>query len=86
VRVLVTGGAGFIGGNLAISLRSGHADWEVRALDNLRRRGGELNLPRLRAAGVEFIHGDVRVLDDLLSVGDIDALVECSAEPSVLAG
>ena len=86
VRVLVTGGAGFIGGNLAIGLRGSHPDWEVRAFDNLRRRGGELNLPRLRAAGVEFVHGDVRLLDDLLSVGEIDALVECSAEPSVLAG
>ncbi len=86
MRVLVTGGAGFIGGNLAIGLRARHPDWEVRALDNLRRRGGELNLPRLRAAGVEFVHGDVRLLDDLLSVGELDALVECSAEPSVLAG
>ena len=63
-----------------------HPDWEVRALDNLRRRGGELNLPRLREADVGFLHGDVRLLDDLLAVEDIDAVVECSAEPSVLAG
>ncbi len=32
------------------------------------------------------MHGDVRLLDDLLAVEEIDALVECSAEPSVLAG
>jgi CDP-paratose 2-epimerase len=56
------------------------------ALDNLRRRGSELNLPRLREAGVSFHHGDVRDLEDLLEVGQVDALVECSAEPSVLAG
>ena len=86
MRVLVTGGAGFIGANLAIGLRARHPDWEVRALDNLRRRGGELNLPRLREADVGFVHGDVRLLDDLLAVEEIDALVECSAEPSVLAG
>ena len=55
-------------------------------LDNLSRRGSELNLPRLRGAGVRFRHGDVRVLDDLLAVGELDALVECSAEPSVMAG
>lgn len=88
-RVLITGGAGFIGASLALGLAARHPDWEVLALDNLRRRGSELNLPRLREAGVSFRHGDVRSLEDLLEVGrggEIDALVECSAEPSVMAG
>ena len=85
-RVVITGGAGFIGASLAVGLARGNADWEVLALDNLRRRGSELNLPRLREAGVSFHHGDVRELDDLLAIGEVDALVECSAEPSALAG
>jgi CDP-paratose 2-epimerase len=87
MRVLVTGGAGFIGANVATRLSERHPDWEIVALDNLRRRGAELNLPRLRSAGISFVHGDVRVLDDLLSVAaPLDAIVECSAEPSALAG
>jgi len=86
MKVLVTGGAGFIGANLAIGLAADHPDWQVTALDNLQRRGSELNLPRLRAGGVRFVHGDVRASDDLLAVGPVDAVVECSAEPSVLAG
>jgi CDP-paratose 2-epimerase len=86
LRVLVTGGAGFIGGSLALGLAERHPEWEIVALDNLRRRGAELNLPRLREAGVRFAHGDVRDLEDLLAVGEIDALLECSAEPSALAG
>jgi CDP-paratose 2-epimerase len=85
-RVLVTGGAGFVGANLAIGLRARHPEWSVVALDNLKRRGSELNLPRLRAAGVEFRHGDVRAASDLRAVPPVDAIVECSAEPSVLAG
>jgi CDP-paratose 2-epimerase len=86
VRVLVTGGAGFIGANAAIGLSQRHPEWELVGFDNLRRRGSELNLPRLRLAEVEFVHGDVRELGDLLAVGKVDAIVECSAEPSVLAG
>ena len=86
MRLLITGGAGFVGGNLGVSLAERHPGWEVVALDNLMRRGSELNLPRLREAGVEFVHGDVREPADLAAAGPFDAMVECSAEPSVLAG
>jgi len=86
VRVLVTGGAGFVGAHLSIGLAGRHPDWEVAALDNLYRRGSELNVPRLEAAGVRFVQGDVRDLAALLELGTIDALVECSAEPSALMG
>ena len=86
MRILITGGAGFVGANLAVALGGRHPDWEIAALDNLMRRGSELNLPRLREAGVEFVHGDVREPADLTAAGRFDAMVECSAEPSVLAG
>jgi CDP-paratose 2-epimerase len=85
-RILVTGGAGFVGANVAIALAQRHPDAEVIALDNLSRRGSELNLPRLREADVTFVHADVRAKDDLLALDHIDAMVECSAEPSVMAG
>jgi CDP-paratose 2-epimerase len=85
-KVLVTGGAGFVGSNLAVSLAARHPDWELVALDNLYRRGSELNLPRLEAAGVEFVKGDVREPGDLTKLPKIDALIECSAEPSVMSG
>jgi CDP-paratose 2-epimerase len=85
-RVLVTGGAGFIGASLCLALRRSHPETDVVALDSLRRRGSELNLERLRDAGVTFVHGDVRERSDLLLVEPVEALVECSAEPSVLAG
>ncbi len=85
-RLLITGGAGFVGSNLAVSLAERHADWEIVAFDNLYRRGSELNLPRLAEAGVEFVRGDVREPQELAKLGTIDALIECSAEPSVMSG
>ena len=85
-RLLITGGAGFVGSNLAVSLAARHPEWEILALDNLYRRGSELNLPRLEQAGVEFVEGDVREPGDLGRLSDLSALVECSAEPSVMSG
>ncbi|EWY40340.1 3-beta hydroxysteroid dehydrogenase [Skermanella stibiiresistens SB22] len=86
MRILVTGGAGFVGSNLATFFKRDMPGATVVALDNLRRRGSELALPRLRAAGVEFRHGDVRNAEDLAEAGDFDLMLECSAEPSVHAG
>lgn len=85
-HVLVTGGAGFVGSSLAVALKRAHENLRVTALDSLRRRGSELSLERLRAHGVAFVHGDVRVPEDLEQVRGYDALVDCSAEPSVHAG
>jgi CDP-paratose 2-epimerase len=85
-KVLITGGAGFVGSNLAVSLASRHPDWELVAFDNLYRRGSKLNLPRLEEAGVEFVKGDVREPDDLSALPIFDAILECSAEPSVMSG
>lgn len=86
-HILVTGGAGFVGSNLAIWLKHRYSDSEVLAVDNLKRRGSETTLPRLRESGVVFMHGDIRSPEDLrLDAHHLDLIVECSAEPSVLAG
>ena len=84
--LLITGGAGFVGSNLAVQFRERCPDLEVTAFDNLRRRGSELNLPRLRESGAGFVHGDVRSPEDFTRLSTFDLLIDCSAEPSVHAG
>lgn len=84
--VLITGGAGFVGSHLAIAFRQAFPDLQVTALDNLKRRGSELNLSRLAAAGVRFCHGDIRCPEDFAAAPAFDLLVDASAEPSVQAG
>jgi CDP-paratose 2-epimerase len=86
-KVLITGGAGFVGSSLGLGLAQRYSDWQITALDNLKRRGSELNLPRLKQAGIRFVHGDIRNHEDLnSSVLQPDLILECSAEPSVVAG
>lgn len=85
-RILIAGGAGFVGSNLAVRFKRDFADLQVTAFDNLMRRGSELNLPRLAAHGVEFVRGDLRSADDCAAWPDFDLLIDCAAEPSVQAG
>lgn len=69
-----------------MSLKEDYPSARIVALDNLKRRGSELNLPRLKRRGVEFFHGDVRNRGDLAAIDGFDVLIECSAEPSAFAG
>jgi CDP-paratose 2-epimerase len=85
-NLLITGGAGFVGSNQAISFKRDYPSWNIISLDNLYRRGADLTLPRLRQNGVKFVHGDIRIIDALECIGAFDLMIECSAEPSVLAG
>ena len=87
MNVLITGGAGFVGSNLARSFKQEYPSANVVVFDNLRRRGSELNLPSFREQGITFTHGDIRIASDLDEVsGNFDIFIEASAEPSVLAG
>ena len=86
-KILITGGAGFVGSSLAIGIKKKYPSYLIHCLDNLKRRGSELNIPRLQDHGVEFVHGDIRNHEDLTQFeSGITTIIEASAEPSVLAG
>lgn len=85
-QILITGGAGFVGSTLCLFLKQAYPLYRVVAFDNLRRRGSELNIARLRNAGIEFVHGDIRNTEDLHELADLDVVIDASADPSVLSG
>ena len=86
MKIIVTGGAGFVGSTLCLQLKEKYPSYEIVAFDNLKRRGSELNLIDFQKNGINFIHGDIRNNEDLQSLGNFDVLIEASAEPSVTAG
>ncbi len=84
-KVLITGGAGFIGCNYAVHLlQAGH---DVTLFDNLSGRGAARNLDWLRgrfARGFEFVRADVRDADALAAAVDWqDAVFHLAAQVAV---
>ncbi|MGD0340484.1 MAG: NAD-dependent epimerase/dehydratase family protein [Bacteroidales bacterium] len=84
--ILITGGCGFVGSNLAFKLKNKYPGTKIIVFDNLMRRGSELNISRLCKADIIFIHGDVRNKEDFNKVGDVELIIDAAAEPSVMAG
>ncbi len=79
-RVLITGGAGFIGSHLADELLKN--DYEVRILDNLTEQvhGKDCRRPDYLNDNVEFVIGDVRNKEIVTrALKDIDAVYHFAA-------
>jgi CDP-paratose 2-epimerase len=84
-NILITGGCGFVGSNIALHLARSLDPVHIVCMDNLYRKGSELNVSRLQNQGITFHKGDVRDPSSFPAEA-FDLLIECSAEPSVLAG
>jgi dTDP-glucose 4,6-dehydratase len=80
MKVLVTGGAGFIGTNFVLRTASTRPDWQVTVLDALTYAGNRANLDGVadRVAFVEGSVADADLVDSL--VCDADAVVHFAAE------
>jgi len=84
VRVLVTGGAGFIGSNFVRYLVAAHPEDDVVVLDALTYAGNRANLAPLEAEGrVRFVRGDIaneELVEHLLREWAISHVVNFAAE------
>jgi len=83
VKVLVTGGAGFIGSNFVHYLLKKHPDTEVTVLDKLTYAGRKENLQDVLSK-IRFIKGDVAKKEDVTKAAkDCDYIVNFAAETHV---
>jgi CDP-paratose 2-epimerase len=84
-RVLITGGAGFVGCNATRYF--GARNWQVTVLDNLVRQGTEQNLEWLQdGTTFEFERADVRdriAVDRVFSETRFDAVIHLAAQVAV---
>ena len=83
-NILITGICGFTGSTLAKTLVE--EGYEVCGLDNFLREGSRGNVEPLKKLGIRVVEGDIRNEADLAKMPKADWVLDCAAEPSVLAG
>lgn len=81
MRILVTGGAGFIGSNFVRYIYAKRPGWQIDVLDKLTYAGNLKNLEGLDSGRVNFIKGDICDEETIdRAVADCDIVVHFAAE------
>ena len=83
MKILITGGCGFVGSNLAIYFKNNQIGTKINTLDNLSRKGSLLNLKRLKKQKIKNFKKDISDYNNLKNLPKYDFIVDCCAEAAV---
>jgi len=81
MKILVTGGCGFVGSNISLFLKS--KNFKIETLDNFTRKGSKINFKRLKESGIKNHDIDIRNCQKILNLPRYDLIIDCCAEASV---
>ena len=80
-NVLVTGGCGFVGTNICLSLKK--QKFKIFSLDNLERKGSFYNLELLKKAKIKNFKIDIFDYKKIINIPKFDLIIDCCAEAAV---
>jgi len=86
MKILITGISGFTGFNISSSLLKYSDNLQLFGIDNFSRNGSEQNISCLNEKGITTFRGDIRLQSDIDTLPQVDWVIDCAANPSVLAG
>ena len=81
MKILITGGCGFVGANLCLFLNKKKI--KVNSLDNLSRKGSKFNLKLLKKEGIKNYKIDISNYKKISKLPRYDIVIDCCAEASV---
>ena len=81
MKILITGGCGFVGANLALFLYS--KGFNINTLDNLSRKGSKYNLSLLKKKKIKNYNFDIANYNKFKKLPKYDFIIDCCAEPAV---
>ena len=80
MKILITGGCGFVGTNLILSLKK---KFNVCSLDNLSRKGSKYNYSILKKNKIKNYNFDISIYEYFKRLPKFDIIIDCCAEAAI---